>query len=75
MVVASFHVILYLADCGFCFFDCRSHPLHEFVDYLQTGGVLSGFKAHARKLSSVKQEWRLLGDEVDVIVMLELCQG
>jgi len=75
VVVVSFRVVLCLADHGFCLFNCRSHPLREFVDRLQTGGVLSGFEAHARKPSGVEQEWRLLSSGVDVIVMLELCQG
>jgi len=75
VVIIPFHIVLSLADRGFCLFDCCSHSLHEFIDRLQTGGVLLGFKAHARKFSSVEQEWRVLSDGVDVIVMLELRQG
>jgi len=71
-VVIPFHVVLCLADRGFCFFDHRSHPFHEFVDCLQTGRVLSGFEAHARKSSGVEQERRLLGSGVDMVVVLEL---
>ena len=62
-------------DCRFCFFDCCSHPLCEFVNCLQTERVLLGFKAHVRKPFGVEQEQRLLSSGVDVIVMLELCQG
>jgi len=72
-VIIPFHVILCLADRGFYFFDRCSHPLREFVDCLQTRRVLSGFKAHVRKLSGVEQEWRLLGSGVDMVVVLELC--
>jgi len=72
-VVIPFHVVLCLVDRRFHFFDRCSHPLREFVDCLQTGRVLSGFKAHAKKLSSVEQERRLLGSRVDMVVVLELC--
>jgi len=34
-----------------------------------------GFKSHARKSSSVEQEWRLLGGRVDMVVVLELHHG
>jgi len=64
-------VLLY----GLCFFDCCPHSLREFVDRLQTGGVLLGFEAHTRKPSGVEQERRVLSSRVDVIVMLELRQG
>jgi len=37
--------------------------------------ILSGFKAHARDTSGVKQERRLLGSGVDVVVVLELRHG
>ena len=72
LVVIPFHVVLCLADRRFCFFDRRSHLLHEFVDCLQTGRILSGFEAHVRKSSGVEQEWRLLGSGVDMVVVLEL---
>jgi len=51
------------------------YPLRELVNCLKTRGVLLGFEAHARKLSSVEQEWRLLDSGVDMIVVLELCHG
>ena len=75
MVVVPFHVVLCLADHGLCFFDCCSHSLCEFVDCLQTGGVSSEFEAHAGDPSGVEQERRVLSSRVDVIVVLELCQG
>ena len=75
MVVVLFHVVLCLADRGLCFFNRCSHSLCEFVDRLQTEGVLSGFEAHAGDPSSVEQERRVLSSGVDVIVVLELRQG
>ena len=74
-VVVLFHVVLCLADRRLRFFDRCSHSLHEFVDRLQTGGVSSGFEAHAGEPSGVEQERRVLSSGVDVIVVLELCQG
>jgi len=72
LVVIPFHVVLCLANHRLRFFVRRSHPLHELIDCLQTGRVLLGFEAHARKSSSVEQEQRLLGSGVDVVVVLEL---
>jgi len=71
-VVIPFHVVLCLADHGLRFFNRRPHPLCEFVDCLQTGRVLSGFEAHARKSSGIEEERRLLGSGVDMVVVLEL---
>jgi len=74
-VTVSFHIVLCLVDCGFCSLDCCSHPFCKFIDCFQTGRVLPGFEAYARKPSSVEQKQRLLSSRVDVIVVLELCQG
>jgi len=74
LVIVSFYVVLCFADHRLCFLDCCLHPFHELINCLQTGGVLSGFKAHARKSFSVEQEQRLLSSGVDVIAMLKLYQ-
>jgi len=72
LVIIPFYVVLCLVDRELRFFVCCSYPLHKLVDCFQTRRVLSGFKAYARKLSGIEQERRLLGSEVDVVVVLEL---
>jgi len=74
-VAVSLHVFLRFADRGLCFFDCHSHPFRKLVDCLYIGVILSEFKAHARDTSGVEQERRLLGNGVDVVVVLELRHG
>ena len=74
-VVVPLHVFLHFADRGLCFFDHHSHPFCKLIDHLYIGVILSGFKAHVRDMSGVKQEWRLLSSGVDIVVVLELCHG
>jgi len=62
-------------DCRLSFLGGGFHLSSEFVDRFQARGVLSRLKAYTRDSSRVQQKQRLLCHRVDVVVMLELCDG
>jgi hypothetical protein len=60
-VVVEHGVLVFcLCECRLCFLTSKCHVIHEFIDRLQVGGRLVGFKAHVRVPSGVEHEGGLL---------------
>ena len=75
LVVVPCHIVLYLSYGGLGFLNGGFYLFHKLVHCFQSGRSLSGFKAHAGVLSSVKQEQSLLNGGVYIVVVLEFCYG